>query len=101
MIGELKRILPRSLGRNEILILILLKDYGRPFWDIAYEICGCRKNECLKEKEKNNCRVGVSTALKLLKKKELVYKKRYLGENHYYLTKKGKKLVMAFWPERF
>lgn len=82
----------RMLGYREIQILRILarENGGVPYWKIVMEICECKRSEC----PKTTCKSVVTHALRSLRKKGLIYKKRYLGRIVYYLTKEGKKFLL-------
>ena len=83
----------RMLGSRELEVLktLVANGGGAPYWVIVEDICKCRgKKECAG----TSCKVSVTRALRTLRKKGLVYKKRYLGKVMYYLTKDGKRLLL-------
>lgn len=90
-------VTPPRLGTRELQILKVMtsKNYkGVAYWEIINEICGCRGGAECKREGREACRVSVTRALSRLRKKKILYKKRYAGEVNYYLTREGKKLLL-------
>ena len=76
------------LGLIEVEVLTVIVNHGMSasYCVIVKEICGENADE-------RECRSRVTRALKNLRRKGLLYKKRYLGKVNYYLTKEARDLL--------
>ena len=81
-----------TLGEREIRLLMEFarrQGGGVSYWMLIKALCG----EKQRTREYENCRTMTTRALRSLRRKNLIYKKRYKGEVTYYLTRQGRDLL--------
>ena len=86
------------LGHREIEILSYFAEVqgGITYWRIVARLCGKKPGPEASEDERRafeSCRVATTRALGRMRRKDLVYKKKYKGEVTYYLTRRGRELL--------
>jgi DNA-binding PadR family transcriptional regulator len=79
-------------GNLQLQVLRLLaKEKSLAYWQIIKRVCG--------EKYTDTCKTDVTRAIRSLRKKKFVKRRRYLGEVIYSLTPEAKRWLLDFCTE--